>query len=90
MCASWTCSFAKSSQPREWATASVVAAKTLVIHATGATQVVSAIKVLSERVLNGFKASAHMAFNTDLLVSLHGRSRLSGVAWHIKLGYAVF
>ncbi len=61
MCASWTCSFAKSSQPREWATASVVAAKTLVIHATGATQVVSAIKVLSERVLNGFKASAHMA-----------------------------
>ena len=75
MCVSWTCSFAKSSQPREWATASVIAAKPL---------------VLSERVLNRFKASAHMAFNTDLLVSLHGRSHLSGVAWHIKLGYAVF
>jgi len=50
----------------------------------------SARKVLSERVLNGFKASVHMAFNTDLLVSLHGRSHLSGAAWHIKLGYAVF
>jgi len=61
-----------------------------VIHATGATQFVSARKVLSERVSNGFKASAHMAFNTDVFVSLHERSRLSGAAWHIKLGYAVF
>ena len=60
-----------------------------VVHATGAAQFVSPRKILSERVSHGIKARAHMAFNTDLDVSLHERSRLAGAAWHIKLGYAV-